>query len=387
MCKIIAFTDMKKVNLKKCVNDIGNTLLKSEKDGFGYAVQGKSGVYGEKTTATHFRSRLGKESIQLPIIKNVYAQFGQPNELTGPGVFHGRTSTNSEGLVNTHPMQRPDATGVWHLIHNGVVTDKGPSYDKLTRNDSEDVLFRLMEGIQTVKDGLTDNPMESIEKHLEGYYAFAAIDTDGRLHLCRDSYADLYMAWSASLNTYIIATTEGLVNKLNKMLDAKIGPIDAIEDDVYMVFEGNELIYHQFIQPLGFTRVQAAKSGASLGRELSPAATTSLGGEVIVRSPMHHRPESVVHDDSRWVNDWDSTMDVIRNIDSERLDDEEVEYYAYRRELDNMSDEYTIADQNDNYITVRDFYKLDFISQEQCTIVRPDGTIVEFENENYKHLA
>ncbi len=401
MCKIIAFTNTSKINLKACVNEIGNTLLKTEQDGFGYAVKGKSGVFGEKAIVPHFKSRLGKKSIMLPIVKNRYLSFGTVDELTGPGIFHGRTSTNSEGLVNTHPMQRPDDKGLWHLIHNGVVDDIGEKYSKLTDNDSEDVLYRLMLGVKNNADGLTDNPIEEIERTLEGYYAFACIDSDGLLHIGRDAYADLYMAWSDKLDTFIIATTEGLVHKLNKMLDADIGPIDEVEDEVYMVFNGNELIYHQFIRPLGFTRKQAAKSGASLGREIAPQNLHSdysgkgfktiqlSGGEVLARSPEHHRPAIDARSESDWQNE--SAFDAVVGsviTDSERLDDEEVEYYAYRRELDNMGDDYTISDENDNYISTQEFRKLDHISQEMCTIIRPDGTVVLFDDvKGFKHHA
>ena len=402
MCKIIAFTDTKKINLKSCVNEIGNTLLKTEVDGFGYAVKGKSGVFGEKAIVKHFKSRLGSKPIMLPIVKQRYMSFGTPDELTGPGIFHGRTSTNSDGLINTHPMQRPDDKGLWHLIHNGVVDDYGPKYSKLTDNDSEDVLHRLMVGIEHNAGGLTDNPMLEIEQTLEGYYAFACIDSDGLLHVAKDSYADLYMAWSDKLNTFIFATTEGLINKLNKMLSAEFGPIDEVEDDVYMVFNGNELIYHQTIEPRGYTVTQASKAGASLGRELSPAATGDYsgngfnriglahGGEVIVRSPEHHRPKIDSKSEADWQNEsnaFDAALDTIV-VDSERLDDEEMEYYAYRREIDNMGDGYTIMDEHDIYISITEFKKLDHISQEMCTIIRPDNTVVLFDDvKGYKHRA
>ena len=65
MCKIIAFTDTKKLNLKKHLNNIGNELLKLENDGFGYAIQSKTGVFGEKTIAKTFRSRLNATQFQL----------------------------------------------------------------------------------------------------------------------------------------------------------------------------------------------------------------------------------------------------------------------------------------------------------------------------------
>lgn len=375
MCKIIAFTDMKKLNLKKGLNDIGNTLLKTETDGFGYAVQGKNGVFGEKTISKQFRSRLdAKNMVQLPIVKKKYLTFGTPGELTGPGIFHGRTSTSGDGLVNTHPMQRPDADGLWHLIHNGVVSDHGTAYSKLTDNDSEDVLYRLMESI------------ESVEEHLSGYYAFAAIDSQGFLHIGRDSHASLYIAWSPVYETYIIATTPGLISKVNKIYDAKCGPIDEMEDEIYTVFLGNEIVHNQYINPRGFTKVEARHSQSSLGR--------ALGGEIIERSDVTKALQSVVSRAARPTPDetseaqWQSEAQWNNTIDSfaqELSTESETDYYNYKRELDNMDAAYTILDENDNHIKLHEFYKLDHISQELCTIIRPDGTVLELdENMKYK---
>lgn len=382
MCKIIAFTDTTKLNLKKHVNNIGNTLLKTESDGFGYAVKGKLGVFGEKCTVKHFRSRIDtRNAVTLPIVKQQYSRFGQPSELTGPGIFHGRTSTNADGLINTHPMQRPDATGMWHLVHNGVVTDHGADYSKLTDNDSEDVLARLMLGIQDV------------ERDLSGYYAFACIDSMGRLHVARDSYATLYMAWSEVYNTYIIATTESLLTKLNKMLDAKLGPVDEIENDVYMVFDGNELMHHQDIKPRGFTVTESRHSQASLGRALggggefysrSGADLTGAHSRMDAESP-NARTEAVSEADWQTGADrqteWDDAIDSLAAAQDRDLKSEsaETEYYAYRREIDNMDAAYTILDADDNVIKLYEFYKLDHINQELCTIIRPDGTVIELD--------
>src|SRR5271165_6816473 len=119
MCLVLAVTNMKKIALSKCLNDIGTTLLKEEEDGFGYAIQGKNGVFGEKTIAKKFYTRLARKHLEvnLPIVRKKHVSFGTPSELVGPGIFHGRTSTNVISLRDTHPMQIAD----WHLIHNGVV--------------------------------------------------------------------------------------------------------------------------------------------------------------------------------------------------------------------------------------------------------------------------
>jgi predicted glutamine amidotransferase len=359
MCKIITFTDTKKLNLKKHVNGLANILLKTEKDGFGYAIEGDKGVFGEKCDKKHFKSRhSSKYKVNLPVITTRYSEFGiWSANLTGPGIFHGRHSTNQPGIINTHPMQRPDKDGTWHLIHNGVVTDVGAPYAKLTDNDSEDVLYRLMNGINEV------------ERFLEGYYAFAAIDPKGQLHIARDGYATLHMAWSAELETYIIATTEELLTSVGKMVGAKLGPIDEIEEDIYLIMKGNKLLHKQYITPLGFTVQQSSKAKGSIGRELVPI--TGGGGELKSKGNTVSEAE------------WSRLVKALNSAyggDTERLDDAETDYYKYRNEIDNMDVSYTITDMDGVFLKVHEFRKLDHISQELCTIIRSDGTVVELDD-------
>jgi hypothetical protein len=41
-----------------------------------------------------------------------------------------------------------------------------------------------------------------------------------------------------------------------------------------------------------------------------------------------------------------------------------------------MDASYTITDENGTFIKPHEFYKLDPIAQEQCTIIRADGSLV-----------
>lgn len=389
MCKVIVFTDTKKLNLKQHLNGIANTLLRTEKDGFGYAIQGKSGVFGEKTIAKTFRTRLGygDHAITLPVIKKKYELFGSPDELTGPGLFHGRTSTNAEGLINTHPMSRDG----WHLIHNGVVQDLGPKYEKTTDNDSEDLLYRLIEGYDANDlSKVPEGAMQHVERYLEGYYAFAAIDPLGRLHVARDEYATLFIAYSPIYETHLIATTEELLMKVNKMLEAGMGPIDEVDSDVYMIFEGNQLIHWEYIRPLGFTVKQAEKSVASLGRVLSPGMTnrsyeTKTDEEWNHILDTHHR-RAVKYDEMVSEEDWQLAEDGIIDMTDRGSNDIDQDWLNYRNELDSVDASYTVWDDAGRFVDTYDFKQMDAISQQLCTVVRGDGTVVNPDNYSERKL-
>lgn len=385
MCKILVLTDTKKLNLKAHLNSMANTLLRTEKDGFGYAIQGKSGVFGEKTIAKTFRTRLEYgNAIKFPLIKRRYEMFGEPSELTGPGLFHGRTSTNADGLVNTHPMSKDG----WHLIHNGVVQDLGPEYKKITDNDSEDLLHRLIQGFDA-NDLFTipEDAMKPVERYLEGYYAFAAIDPLGRLHIARDEYATLFIAYSEVYETHLIATTEELLIKVNKFLEAGMGPIDEVDSDVYMIFQGNELIHWEYIRPLGFTVKQAEKSVASLGRVLSTGMTNPAYGSKTDEEwkhilATHHRksqgPEIIDMSDGGMISeeDWQISEEGYQSK-SEGIDKD---WLNYRNELDNVDASYTIYDDAGRFVDTYDFKQMDTISQQLCTVIRGDGTVVNPDN-------
>jgi len=254
MCKIATFTNGEKLNLQQ-VERIGNILLESEKDGFGYAALGKLGVFTEKTADRTFRSRFlrsGPESLPSIIELPNTATTGRYAPITGPIILHGRTSTNHLGIGNCHPIIKKD----YYLIHNGVVSDHGPKYKTTTTTDSEHVLTRFIEGI------------ESVEKNLTGYYAFSCIGPDGTLYVTRDSIADLFIAWIDSHNTFLIGTTETLIRQICNVINAPMPVISKIKDNTFIIFQGNKLRYTKEIKSRGFERQHAALANKSLGRSI-----------------------------------------------------------------------------------------------------------------------
>lgn len=328
MCKVIVFTSFAKVkNQDRVTTELGNLLLSHERDGFGYAIQGRNGVFGEKIAGPRkFTSRYGiakSEFVKAPIFEARHILFGEKTKAVGPALFHGRTSTNDSSVVNCHPMQRDG----WNLIHNGVVTDHGKPYIKFTKNDSEDVLYRLIQGVSEV------------ETHLSGYYAFAAIDPKNRLHVARDSQATLFVSWFDSIDSHVIATTEELIQKVASILKMQAGPIEKMTEDSYIIFDGNSVIHNQKIKPRGYTSYEASYAKDSLGRSLDSFGTAS---------------------------------NIVRAYDVDTGDEDE----ELMRELDNLDDSYTILDESDQIITAYQYERLDPVAQAGCMITREDGSVI-----------
>ena len=82
---------------------------------------------------------------------------------------------------------------------------------------------------------------------------------------------------------------------------------------------------------------------------------------------------------------WDKAIEALESEGN--VSNSEMAYYALKRELDNMDAAYTIQDENDNFLKVHEFRKLDWVSQELCTIIRPDGTLVDMSGDEHLRLA
>lgn len=325
MCKIVTFTDASNLDTLDVAEKIGNLLLQTEQDGFGYAVQAANGVYGEKCIDSIFAPRINLDAVNPPdAIVQKYQSFGRFSKATGPMILHGRTSTNYLGLRNCHPMIDKDN----YLIHNGVVTDSGPDYKRKTQTDSEDVLHRFLEGIS------------SVEKHLEGYYAFSCIDSNGKLHIVRDRIATLHMAWLSKYKTYVIATTANLILQIAGKLQCDVSAIDEIQPDVYLVFNKNKMEKATHIKSLGYSYRQARHATKSLGRTLDDT------------------------DDEPNVLDMTSDASII----SHHLTRDEFE-----KAIEYIDDTWDILGPDDNFINLDEFRQLDPIAQRQCWFTSPDG--------------
>jgi hypothetical protein len=334
MCKIFVTTKTDRIQkLAKATETIARHLLEVEQDGFGYAVQGSRGAFGERTTRETFESRFEREHlvIKAPIFEETANTFGLFSKPFGAGIFHGRTSTNHKTLVNTHPMRRNE----WTLIHNGVVTNHGPTYAKDTTNDSEDVVHFLS------TDGIG-----AIEKHLSGYYAFAALDPKGRLHVGKDATARLFVANCETLGSLIFCTTEELMRDICKALKWKIGPVERVKDNIYLIFDvdGN-LVEQTEIKPRGVSYRESRHSSLSLGYEMKTI--------------------------SNYAETYEDTYQP-----ASRYAVEEDKYYDFLAECSRVDESYEIYDLYMAPMSLAQFKRLDDIAKAECIIYRPDGSLM-----------
>jgi len=263
MCKVIIIPDASKIEKFNEFTMVMADALSSMPDGYGYAAAGDQGVFGVRT----LNPKAYVKGVKAP--KFCYQDlegFGKVSKVIGPAMFHGRMSTNVKSLTNTHPISRDG----WHLIHNGVVTDHGPKYAMTTSNDSEHVLYRLING-----------GIESVAANLTGYYACGAIDDDGLLHVFRDKTAPLYCAYSNVIESMIFATTEGLVHAVGAYIKEELVPFE-MKEETYLVFSGGDVVLEETFKSRGWDDFARSHAQRSLGWEndfyeqVSPAYNTEL---------------------------------------------------------------------------------------------------------------
>lgn len=328
MCKIFTLTNASKVDkLNKLINVTSRYLLAEEKDGFGYSILTDKGMFGERTNSTNFSTSFDKRILSEPFIKQTYNRFGIKGKVTGPAMFHGRTSTNDKSLRNVHPINKHG----WSLIHNGVVSNKGLPYDMITTNDTEHII-----------EHMATKGIESVEKCLSGYYAFTAIDKDGVLHIAKDDVANLYYAYIETIQSGVFATTSKLIESICKEMDWQHTVINELKDNVYLQFRNGEMIHNQTIKPLGWSYNESRHSSASLGKDLSFNTP-----RLISEGPT----EDLVGDDS---------------------------IEAFLDEMyEKADDSYIFRNARDWDIDYKEFISLPDDEKLLCTVVRPDGTIAD----------
>lgn len=340
MCKVLVLSNMKQVKSPdKLTNAIASAMSSREDDGFGYAIQGEGGVFGERCLEPNFfKTDFKSKILDLPFVDVEYNRFGVKSKPNGAGIFHGRTSTNDRTLLNTHPIIKND----WTLIHNGVVNNHGPAYQMETTNDTEHMVHYL-----------STTGISGIEKHITGYYACAAFDPKGQLHIFRDSIATLYVAQIDQINSLVFATTQGLIEEVCKTMKWSHSHIEPMKDNFYIILKDGKTLTCQSIAPRGRTAVENKWSEASLGYQLNEVTTTGF--------------------DSKF----SETMPYNYSIDKNLSEDE----ISFLHEVNDLADAaYTFFDYDGNAIKHDEFLEYSTAEQLACVVIRPDGTTVNTVN-------
>lgn len=243
MCKVLAITNMKKVKVNKdFLNAVKEQVCASDNHGFGYAVLSETGeIGGERTTSPDkfvpLENYKNKKLYSLDTINKTKNVFGTIDRQSPKSfIAHGRWSTNTVSLDNTHPFVNDQVA----LIHNGVVQNQGRELDLKTDNDTE-ILLRYWES-----DG-----MSGIERNVTGYYAMAILDKNGYLHLVKDDAAKLCATYSHTIESYIFATTKEIIEDLCASMKWKYEEIETVKNNVYMIMDGNVPISTRIITPKG----------------------------------------------------------------------------------------------------------------------------------------
>jgi|ERR1035437_5823859 predicted glutamine amidotransferase len=251
MCKVIIIPNASKLVDFDHFARYAAEMLSCMPDGYGFVAQGVKGQFGVRTL-----SPMGyAQGIDVPAFcESNTESFGEVSPVTGPAMFHGRLSTNTIDLLNTHPITRDG----WNLIHNGVVTNHGPKYKMNTSNDSEHVLYNLIQG-----------GINQVGLNLTGYYAGGAIEPNGLLHVFRDSIANLYYTYSEKLESPIFATNLELIEDIGTYIGEELIGIK-VKDNTYLIYDGSKLVSHESFTSRGYDNASAMLASKSLGRELSP---------------------------------------------------------------------------------------------------------------------
>lgn len=332
MCKVISLTNGSKIDtdsFKQMSKHASELLSEYERDGFGLSVVTDTGVFTQRYVNPK-SVNINLELTDLGFTKPSTNQLGTLGNITGGIMFHGRTSTNTKSLINTHPIVKHD----WTLIHNGVVSDSGEKYSMLTTNDTEHCLERLVQGI------------DQLEAHISGYYALIAFDPTNTMHVIKDSIAKLHSAWIPEIESYIFATIPSLIEDLCEFMQWEYTAIEEVIDNVHLQFNTDgTLIYQTNINPKGSNDYADSKKSLSLGSNWS----------------------------DEYFSGYDPAFKALDNTDEELFLDEVTKY---------ADDSYVFINKNTRrQIKYKEFMELKEVEMlEDYTVIRSDGTVCSPSN-------
>jgi predicted glutamine amidotransferase len=243
MCKLAGWTSSKENPLSKVAADAAimaahKVIRVTERDGFGYAQAGASGLRSKYVNPSEFK---GINS--LPNLYNragkAAAAFSTAFRTSQEGsykpdkhmIIHGRTATCGINLENVHPFRRNG----WTLAHNGVVSwggKKSPAHEKVTC-DSQHLLISMADHTATLQ-------RKEALKNINCYAAFLALHPQGKLTVAVDDKASLY-AGITKKNRWIFGTTAAIVGAIANAWGCKDVDAYPIANWTWMEFDASGL--------------------------------------------------------------------------------------------------------------------------------------------------
>jgi hypothetical protein len=127
---------------------------------------------------------------------------------------------------------------------------------ELTTTCDTEIILRLWE-----RGGMAD-----VEANTAGYYAIMVLDSEGLLHVAKDDRAPLVIAYSSTIETYLMATNEDILESIAKRMNWHHEPCEIVKNNVYIVFKGNEIQSFRAIEPIGFvSNIDSWQVGKAFG--------------------------------------------------------------------------------------------------------------------------
>lgn len=271
MCKVLMISNTSMLDDAgriELVNTAMEHIIKGNSDGFGFAgIDESNNYYGFKTVDYNvlYEPEAAKETLLQGIVKSYkFEYFGNHDKVSDKGmIFHGRTSTNKEGVKNAHPVMINNSC----LVHNGVVNSK-KAIKQVLDTDTELLCHMVPTGKQKHTEKMSELK-RNLETNITGYYAFFNLNKDGSVTVVRDEIATLYMTYVPEIEAQLIGTTRELLKDVCETLGWEHKSIYAVEDNIMFRMTNENVIKDVLLfESLGYSAIESDLAMTSLGRAL-----------------------------------------------------------------------------------------------------------------------
>lgn len=270
MCQILMVTNTNTLTDEgrtELVNIVKDEITKTNRDGFGFAgITNENKYYGFKTVDYNIKYEPNnKDFIKAGAIKtDNFLYFGDHSNQSELGmIFHGRTSTNKNGLKNAHPITINNTC----VVHNGVISTT-ENIKQVLDTDSELLCYTINNKLK-YKAAL--NEMKNkLENTISGYYAYFNLNKDGSVLVVKDDVASLYVTKIEEQDFMMIGTNVNLIKTVCEKMEWVCGSIYELEvNKIFTIDPENKLTHLMDFQPMGYSQYESQFSHLSLGYGLN----------------------------------------------------------------------------------------------------------------------